>query len=406
MKILQIETLYSAGGIPRIVRSLMDVVKENGDECKFVFGRQRVEVIPQHKNDTFLMEGKLEIYSHVLKSRLFDRSGFGSKAATKRLIKFIKEYDPDVIHLHSLLGYYINIKVLFNYLAEAGKPVVWTQHDCWAITGHCIHFVNVGCDKWKTGCHSCSQKGTYPPSIFADSSRRNYREKKELFTSVPNMTLVTPSEWLAGFMRQSFLSKYPIRVIPNGIDLNLYKPMESDLREKYNIGDKKILLGVAGTWAPTKGLHHLCKAYEALGSEKYQLVVIGVSEEQQASLPENTISFKRTTNVEELIKWYSAADVFLNATTADNFPTVNLESLACGTPVITFPTGGSVESVDKTCGIVTEAQTTEALIKAIKELECSEITREACIKRSKLYDSKARYLEYYELYRELCGKNK
>lgn len=403
MKILQIETLYSAGGIPRIVRSLMDVVKENGDECKFAFGRQRVEVIPQHKDDVFLMEGKLEVYTHVLKSRLMDRSAFGSTAATKRLIKFIKEYDPDVIHLHSLLGYYINIKVLFEYLAKAGKPVVWTQHDCWAITGHCIHFVNVGCDKWKTECHSCPQKNTYPPSIFADNSKRNHREKRELFTSVPNMTLVTPSHWLAGFIKQSFLSKYPIRVIPNGIDLGLYRPIESDLREKYNIGDKKILLGVAGTWAPTKGLHHLCEAYEELGSDKYQLVVIGVSEEQQATLPANTISFKRTTNVEELIKWYSVADAFLNATTADNFPTVNLEALACGAPVITFPTGGSVESVDENSGIVTEAQTTEALVKAIKQLEESNITREKCIERSKLYDSRDRYLEYYGLYKELCS---
>ena len=238
MKVLQIETVYSAGGIPRIVRSLMEVVKEKGGDCKFAFGRQRIEIAPENQGDIYLMEGKLEVYSHVLKSRIFDRSAFGSTAATKRLIKYIEEYDPDIIHLHSLLGYYINVKVLFEYLSKAGKPVVWTQHDCWAITGHCIHFVNVGCDKWKEGCHHCPQKNTYPPSMVVDNSKRNYREKKELFTSVPNMTLVTPSKWLAGFMEQSFLSKYPIKVIPNGINLGLYKPTESDFE-----GVTRVILG-------------------------------------------------------------------------------------------------------------------------------------------------------------------
>lgn len=403
MKVLQVETIYGAGGISQIVLSLMDTLKKEGHECRFAFGRTRFPVPEERLDETFLMESGREVMFHGIMSRLFDRSGFYSTGATKRLIKYIDEYKPDIIHLHSLLGYYINVKVLFNYLSKAKIPVVWTHHDCWAFTGRCIHFINAGCEKWKEGCHHCPELHSYPESIFIDNSKRNYKEKKQLFTSVENMTMVAPSEWLGNFIRQSFLKNYPVKVIPNGIDLNLYKPTESNLRDEYGIGEKTLLLGVASTWAPTKGLDFLFELSGMLDYDKYAIVTIGLSDEQIAKAPKGVIALKRTNNMEELVKWFSAADMFLNPTLADNFPTVNLEALACGTPVITFKTGGSGESVGE-CGVVTEGKTATDLFNAIKKLEHNPITSEQCCERATLYEKNARYLDYIELYKEILTK--
>ncbi len=400
MKVLQVETIYGAGGISQIVLSLMDTLKSEGHDCRFAFGRTRFPVPEERRAQTFLMESGREVMLHGIMSRLFDRSGFFSTSATKRLIKYIEDYKPDIIHLHSLLGYYINVKTLFNFLSKSDIPVVWTHHDCWAFTGRCIHFINAGCEKWKTGCHHCPELHSYPESIFIDNSKRNYTEKKKLFTSVKNMTMVAPSKWLGDFIEQSFLGSYPVKVIPNGIDLDVYRPVSSGLREEYGIGDKTLLLGVASTWAPTKGLDFLFELSGMLDPHKYSIVTIGLSEEQITNAPKGVIALKRTNNMDELVKWFSAADMFLNPTLADNFPTVNLEALACGTPVITFPTGGSGESVGD-CGVVTENKTANDLLLAVKSLEEKKISREKCRERSMLYEKKARYLDYIRLYEEI-----
>lgn len=402
MKVLQVETIYGAGGISQIVLSLMDTLKKEGHDCRFAFGRTRFPVPEERLKETYLMQSKHEVMLHGIMSRLFDRSGFYSTSATKRLIKYIEEYKPDIIHLHSLLGYYINVKTLFNYLSKVDIPVVWTHHDCWAFTGRCIHFINVGCEKWKTGCHHCPELHSYPESIFIDNSKKNYLEKKKLFTSVKNMTMVAPSRWLGNFIEQSFLRDYPVKVIPNGIDLDVYKPTNSKLREEYGIGKKNLLLGVASTWAPTKGLDFLFELSFMLDPDKYTIVTIGLSEEQIAKAPKGVIALKRTNNIEELVKWFSAADMFLNPTLADNFPTVNLEALACGTPVITFPTGGSGESVGD-CGTVTENKTAKDLLLAIKSLEEKKVPAEKCRERAMLYEKNARYLDYIDLYKEILG---
>lgn len=400
MKVLQIETIYGAGGISQIVLSLMDTLKKEGHDCRFAFGRTRFSIPKEHENETYLMESTKEVMFHGIMSRLFDRSGFYSTSATKKLIKYIENYKPDIIHLHSLLGYYINVKTLFNYLSKADIPVVWTHHDCWAFTGRCIHFINAGCEKWKTGCNHCPELHSYPESIFIDNSKKNYIEKKKLFTSVKNMTMVAPSYWLGDFIKQSFLSSYPLKVIPNGIDLDLYKPTKSDIRDKYGIGNKTLLLGVASTWAPTKGLDFLFELSGMLDTNKYSIVTIGLSDEQIEKAPKEVIALKRTNNINELVKWFSAADMFLNPTLADNFPTVNLESLACGTPVITFPTGGSGESVGN-CGVVTENKTAKDLLLAIEKLEKNKISEEDCRNRSMLYEKNARYMDYIRLYEEI-----
>ena len=393
MKILQINSVCGVGSTGRIATDLYKVLEEQGHECKIAYGRGTAP----EGIDSIKIGSNLDNYIHVFKTRVFDKHGFGSVSATKKFIEKVKEYDPDIIHLHNIHGYYINIEILFNYLKEANKPVVWTLHDCWAFTGHCSHFDYVGCDKWKNGCNNCIQKNEYPSSKVMDNSKFNYEKKKELFTSVKNMTIVTPSKWLANLVRESFLGKYSVEVINNGIDLDVFKPTESDFRERYNLQDKFIVLGVASVWTERKGLKYFIELSKEL-SDDYKVVVVGVTEKQKKELPNNILAITRTNNVKELAEIYTAVDVFVNPTLEDNFPTTNLEALACGTPVITFNTGGSVESIDNKNGIVVYEKDLNALKKAILKINNNILNYEI---KSEIYNKFDRYKDYIELYHKL-----
>ena len=344
MKVLQINSVCGIRSTGRICTDLADVLLQDGHECKIAYGRESVP--EKYRKIAVRIGNDLDAKMHALQSRIFDNAGFGSRLATEKFIEWVKEYNPDIIHLHNIHGYYINIEVLFKYLAESNKPVIWTLHDCWAFTGHCAYYSYVKCDKWKTGCFNCPQKKRYPSSLLWDSSKQNWQKKKALFTSVKNMTLVTPSKWLANEVKKSFLSNYPMKVIANGIDLDVFKPTPSDFKEKNGLVGKKIILGVASSWSECKGLKDFIELSKIL-DEKYKIVLVGLSGNQIKELPENVMAISRTNNVKELAEIYTAADIFFNPTYEDNFPTVNLEAQACGTPVITYRTGGCVESVPK-----------------------------------------------------------
>lgn len=342
MKVLQINSVCGIRSTGRICTDIADVLTANGHECKIVYGR---ETVPEkYKKYAVRIGSNTDVKLHALESRLFDNSGFGSKKATNDFIKWVKEYDPDVIHLHNIHGYYINIEILFNYLKSCNKRIIWTLHDCWPFTGHCSHFTMVKCEQWKAHCSYCVQKHCYPSSILADHCKSNFERKRALFSGIKDMTLITPSKWLADLVSESFLKKYPVKVIHNGIDLSVFKPTESDLRKKYGLTDKKVILGVASVWDERKGLDDFIKLSDLL-DRQYQIVLIGLSDRQLKKMPDNVIGIKRTDSVTELAQWYTTADVFLNLTYEDNYPTVNLEAQACGTPCITYRTGGSVESV-------------------------------------------------------------
>ena len=393
MKILQINSVCGVGSTGRIATDLYKILEEQGHECKIAYGRGTAP----EGIDSIKIGSNLDNYIHVFKTRVFDRHGFGSINATKKFIEEVKEYDPDVIHLHNIHGYYINIEILFNYLKEANKPVIWTLHDCWAFTGHCAYFDYVGCSKWKNGCNKCPQKEGYPTSKVFDNSKLNYEKKRELFTSVKNMTIVTPSKWLANLVKESFLGKYPVEVINNGIDLDIFKPTKSYFRERYGLEDKFIVLGVASVCEERKGLKYFVELSKEL-SDDYKIVVVGVTEKQKKELPNNILAITRTNNVKELAEIYTVADVFVNPTLEDNFPTTNLEALACGTPVISFNTGGSVESIDnKTTGYIVEKDSSEEAKLCLSKIK--EILQSKCIERAKLYDKKERYNDYISLYR-------
>ena len=342
MKVLLINSVCGIRSTGRICTDIAQTLEAEGHESKVAYGRERV---PQ----------QLQKYAHPitnvwgnrldgLKSRLFDNAGFNSTMATRRLVRWMKAYNPDVIHLHNLHGYYINVEVLFRALKKLDKPVVWTLHDCWSFTGHCAHFSVARCEKWKEGCHTCPLTRVYPSSFGYDRSETNYKQKKNCFTGVKNMTIVTPSQWLADLVKQSFLREYDVQVVPNGIDLDVFRPVEGDFRAKHGVGDKKMVLAVASAWGKNKGLYDLFKLADLLGDE-YRVVIVGLKPEQMQLVPENVIGITRTNDTRELAHIYSTADIFVNPTYQDTYPTVNLEAQACGTPVLTYRTGGSVESV-------------------------------------------------------------
>ncbi|MGN1161927.1 MAG: glycosyltransferase, partial [Candidatus Fimenecus sp.] len=302
MKILQINSVCGFGSTGRIAVQIQKTVEQNGGEGVIAFGRGDA---PDGVN-SYKINSDIDVNIHGVLSRITDRQGFYSSGATRRLVRFIKEYNPDVIHLHNIHGYYLNAKILFDFLAEYGKPVVWTLHDCWAFTGHCSYFSYEGCDKWKSGCYSCPLKNEYPASILMDNSKKNYEEKKELFTSLKNAVIVTPSKWLGEIVKDSFLGKYPVKIIYNGIDMDCFKPTESNFKEKYGIEDKKIVLGVASVWEKRKGLNDFFKLNEIIGDD-YRIVLVGLSDAQLAELPDGIIGIKRTSSAQELAEIYTAA---------------------------------------------------------------------------------------------------
>ena len=392
MKIAQINTVCGNGSVGRITVDIYHALKKNGHEGKIYYGRRTAP----DGVDAELFGSSMDMGTHVLRTFFEGTHGFGSKNQTKKLIELLKTDQPDLIHLHNIHGFYLNVEELFAYLKTCGKPVVWTLHDCWAFTGHCAYFDYVQCDKWKTGCKSCSQhKDTYPYALFRDASALNYERKKAAFTGVKGLTIVTPSNWLAGLVKESFLKAYPVKVIPNGIDLERFVPQTGTK------GERHLVLGVANVWDRRKGLKDMVRLFECLPKDAYEVAVVGVSKKQLKELPEGMIGIEHTKNVEELMQLYSKAAVYVNPTLEDNFPTTNIEALACGTPVVTYATGGSGEALDESCGRVVKKGDIDELCLAVKELcEKSENMRDACRARALSYNKYDRFGEYLNLYEE------
>lgn len=359
---------------------------------------------PRVKEENLYYYGSFyENMVHNYLGKLLGRNGQFSYFGTKQLIRELKRFAPDIVHLHNLHCHCIHLPALFRYLKKSNVKVIWTLHDCWSFTGHCPHFDMYGCDKWKTGCHHCGQLKGYPKS-YLDTSKQMYRKKQRWFTALQHMTLVTPSAWLAGLAKQSFLNKFPVKTIHNGIDLSIFKPTDSDFREKHGLQNKKILLGVSFGWSDKKGLDAFLELARRL-SDEYRIVLVGTNEALDATLPSNVVSIHHTNNQQELAEIYSAADLFVNCTREDTFPTVNLEALACGTPIITFDTGGSPECVDATCGSVVKKNDVDAMEKEILRIfETQPFSKAACVMRAKCFDMQDKFNEYVDLYREVCKK--
>lgn len=365
MKVLMINVVCGIRSTGRICTDLATALEAQGHEVKIAYGRENVP--EQFQKYAVRIGADLDVKLHGVKARLLDGAGFGSKRATEKFIEWVKEYNPDVIHLHNIHGYYINVEVLFNYLKVCGKKVIWTLHDCWAFTGHCVYFDYVGCDKWKTGCEHCPQKKDYPSSFLLDKSKKNFVRKKQLFTGIDNLTIVTPSIWLANLVKKSFLACYKVTVINNGVDTSIFLPCSLNIMEKYRCDGKKVILGVAAIWNKRKGLESFIELSKHLDSS-YQIILVGLSKEQITDLPSNIFGIERTNSAKELAELYSMAYVYVNPTLEDNYPTTNIEAIACGTPVITYETGGSPESA-RMYGCSVEKGNWKELLKTIEEFK-------------------------------------
>lgn len=340
-----------------MMRNLHRELTEQGVDSYIFWGR-RHDTINDHEQ---CCASKWGVYYHGIMTRLFDRMGFYSKSDTKRLLEKLDAIDPDVVHLHNIHGYYINIEMLFEWLAAHRCQVKWTLHDCWAFTGHCAHFSYEGCEQWLTHCAAedeCRLLNTYPKTISKRSCYKNYDDKKRIFTSVDpsRMTLVTPSHWLAGLVRQGFLSSYQVEVRHNTVDANVFKPTPSDFRNRYGVGERFMVLGVASPWSEKKGLETFCELAKSLDSERFAIVLVGLAPKQAKDIPEEIIWLERTESKQALAEIYTAADLFFNPTVEDNFPTVNLEAEACGTPVLTFDTGGCRETLKRSDSLAISRQ--------------------------------------------------
>lgn len=364
LRYVQINSFYN-GSTGTIMRNLHEGLKERGVDSYIFWGR-RHETISDHER---CCASKAGVYLHGALSRLTDRAGFYSKRDTAKLLRRLDEIDPDVVHLHNIHGYWVNVEMLFGWLAKRRCQVRWTLHDCWAFTGHCPHFQYVGCDRWLTGCYDCPQRKGYPSSLLLDSSRRSWEDKRRLFTSIPSerMTIVTPSHWLAGLVGQSFLKGYPVEVYHNIVDRNVFKPTPSDFRERRGIGARFMILGVASPWTERKGLGDFVRLAAGLDSDHYAIVLVGLTRKQIKRLPETIVALERTSSPQELAGIYTAADVLFNPTREDNFPTVNLEAEACGTPVATYDTGGCAETISLPASRAFRAY--EEFLNAAKEMD-------------------------------------
>lgn len=345
LRYVQLNSFYN-GSTGSIMRGLHAQLSNSGVDSYCLWGR-RHETIDDHMA---CCATKSEVYLHGAMTRLCDRMGFYSKRDTARLLKRLDEIDPDVVHLHNIHGYYVNIEMLFSWLARHRCQVRWTLHDCWAFTGHCAYFTYVECAQWMTHCaysEGCPQPDAYPKTICKSNCARNFEDKRRIFTSVPpeRMTLICPSQWLAGLVGESFLRDYPVEVRHNTIDVSVFKPTPSDFRERHGIDGCFMILGVASPWTERKGLNDFVRLAGELDREKSAIVLVGLSEKQIKSLPGGITGLTRTDSPQELAGIYTTADVFFNPTVEDNYPTVNLEAEACGTPVITYDTGGCRETI-------------------------------------------------------------
>lgn len=394
MKVLFVNLVYGVGSTGKIIADIMDLLRNHGHKVKVLYGSG-----PNINNDDAIkISTKPEYYFHNALSRFTDHTGLYSAAATRRLIREVQAFAPDLIHLHTLHGYYVNYEKLFHYLKRADIPIVWTQHDCWSFTGHCTHYSQIGCTQWKTLCKDCRLLHQYPQCYLHGDVRHNYLRKKEAFTGVKNLIITTPSQWLANQVSQSFLQNYPTLVVPNGIDRNVFHKRPSQLKSKYHLLNKNIVLGVANVWNTHKGLQDLLSLSNRLGAA-YQVVLIGLSEKQLYKMPSNILGLQRTTDQTELAQWYTIADVFVNPTYEDTFPTVNLEAQACGTPVIVYQTGGCPETLVTNDSVLIPQGDLTAMERAVRRIVMDNVRVDSNI--TECLDKDRAYAKYIQLYQQI-----
>lgn len=371
MNILIINSICGTGSTGRICADLADRFAAQGHQVRIAFGRDGY--VPEACQKYALRIGNgLDVRLHGMQTRLLDANGYGSKAATRRFLRWAEDFRPGLVWLHNIHGYYINVEMLFEWIKKHPEMEVhWTLHDCWAFTGRCAHFSYAGCDRWKTGCGQCPQKDHYPAALI-DRSRRNYQRKQAAFTGVSNLTIHTPSQWLADLTRESFLGCYPVQVEFNTVNQEIFKPTPSDFRKKHGLEDKIMVLGAASYWDRYKGLYDFYQLREKL-DDSYAIVIVGLTEAQIHKLPEGILGLPRTHSQQELAEIYTAADVFANPSYEETFGLTTVEARCCGTEAIVYKDTACEETVRQLGGMAVE-QSVDALAEAIRTVTAGKET--------------------------------
>jgi putative colanic acid biosynthesis glycosyltransferase len=387
----------SVAGYGSTGRLVDELARMKGLESRIYFGRKENSA----RADTFRLADPWTIFMQAAATFTANRQGWTNAKGTKKAVEDLEKFQPDLVHLHNLHGYYLDCPTLFAWLKQSGVPVIWTLHDCWSFTGHCAHYDQIQCRQWQKDCGNCPALNQYPWTWSKTGVKRAYADKKALFTSLGSqLTIVTPSHWLADQVHQSFLKDFDCRIIPNGIDLHVFHPVESSWRRENGLEGKRIILAVASIWTAAKGYEDLKKA-AALLQEDEKLAVIGVSAKQKKELEScGILAIERTSDVNTLVQMYTASDVFWNPTYEDTFPTVNLEALACGCPVVTYQTGGSPEAVDVQTGTAVSQGDVRGALKAMRRLQ---VDRDACRKRAQCFSQETMLEAYRKLYEEKTG---
>lgn len=396
MKIVQINSVYGVGSTGRIAMDLQNYMLENGIDARTIYGYGNGDY-----ENTFKMQSNTELKLNIALGRITGHHGFYNYFPTKRAIAYLEQEKPDVIHLHNIHGYFINVPMLMRYIKKNDVPVVWTFHDCWPFTGHCCYFDDYKCEKWKTGCHDCAAWGDEYSIIMGDRSKKNWIEKKALFSGLSKCVLVSPSQWLADFFKESFLKDYPANIIHNGIDIDVFKPTESNIKQELGIEGKKMVLGIAPDLDGPKGGKYMVELAKRLGAD-YAVVILSLKTDVQ--MPENVYILPRTNSTTRLAEIYSAADVFVNPTLHDNYPTVNLEATACGTPVITFQTGGSPEGVMKGFGSIVEKESIDQMYQEVIRWTTEDHKQLSGFTDTAVLGKEFFAQHYLELYKEIMEK--
>lgn len=407
-KLLQINpVLRKSTSTGRIMQEIGELAIQHGWKSFIAYSYGRDGIKPC-SSELVPVGNKWSVAWHGVVTRLFDRHGLASGRATKDFIRKIDEIKPDIVHIHNIHGYFLNYKELFDYFSRRNIPVVWTVHDCWLYTGHCYYYSYIRCDRWKNGCGNCPQKRKFPASLIFDRSAQNFIDKKKAFTSMPKnlLTIVPVSDWIRNEMKDSFLKDYPFRVIHNGIDLSVFDIYDTEsVKQKYGLQNRHILLGLASIWSEEKGLNDFIKLAGMLNDDEV-IVLVGITPEERKILPDNVVGIGRTENIRQLAELYAAADVFINPTWQDNYPTVNLEAIACGTPVVTYRTGGSIEVITEDTGMIVEQGDVKGLMDAARIIEHNGKDRYsgACRKYAlEHFRKEDRYEDYFRLYDELLN---
>ena len=405
MKVVLVNAFIGCDSTGNLTYSIYNKLRENKIESMVAFGRQNSKM----NDHTYKIGGKADYLAHAMLTRITDRNGLYSKYATKKFLEFLDEYKPDVIHLHNIHGYYINIVMLMEYISTNNIAVVWTLHDCWTFTGHCPYYTDIGCNRWESGCFKCPKKREHPASYLVDNSKQNYEIKKQAFNKPQRMVLTPVSRWLSSEVKRSFLGKKEIETVYNGINLDVFRIKKNDFREKYGIENgKRLLLAVAIHWVPSKGLEDIISMSKILSSEQYKIAVIGLDEKQIQyvnKVAPNILALPKTYNANQLADAYNAADVFINPSKQETFGMVTAEALSCGTPAIVYNATASPELVDENTGRVIGVGDIRAFIKAIDEvLEIPNVSEKCRNRAETLFDREKNLEKYINIYKRLMGE--